>query len=106
MADIIQTDRGVYDISTLYGCFSYLCRECGLSGQACAMVNKLYVMANIAELAAENTRPAPDVERLVELIIDEIVASPDVQEVHYQGLLERSIKQHILAALTEQGKEG
>ena len=56
--DIIGTDKGVYDVSTLHGCYSYLIRECNLPGRACEMVNKLYVMANIAELGVEHARPA------------------------------------------------
>jgi len=65
--DIIGTDKGVYDVSTLHGCYSYLIRECNLPGRACEMVNKLYVMANIAELAAENTHSAPAaVDELIE----------------------------------------
>lgn len=65
MPNIIQTARGVYDVDTVFGCYSYLIRECGLSGDRCAMVNKLYVMANIAELGAESVRPD---ERLVEAL--------------------------------------
>lgn len=65
MPNIIQTARGVYDVDTVFGCYSYLIRECGLSGDRCAMVNKLYVMANIAELRAESIRPD---ERLVEML--------------------------------------
>lgn len=67
MPDIIGTDKGVYDVSTIFGCYSYLIRECKLPGRACEMVNKLYVMANIAELAAENARPADEVVEAVKL---------------------------------------
>ena len=64
MPNIIQTKHGVYDVDTIFGCYSYLIRECGLSGDRCAMVNKLYVMANIAELGAEQKRPDGVVEAL------------------------------------------
>lgn len=68
MPNIIQTKHGVYDVDTIFGCYSYLIRECGLSGDRCAMVNKLYVMANIAELGAEQKRPDGVVEALKECV--------------------------------------
>ena len=68
MPNIIQTKHGVYDVDTIFGCYSYLIRECGLSGDRCAMVNKLYVMANIAEIRAEVTRPDGVVEALERLL--------------------------------------
>ena len=81
--DIIGTDKGVYDVSTLHGCYSYLIRECNLPGRACEMVNKLYVMANIAELAAENTHSAPAaVDELIEAL-DKLV----ILQRHYADIL-------------------
>ncbi len=66
MADIIGTDRGTYDVSTIEGCFHYLLRECHLPSHACAMVNKLYTMANIAEIGIQERQDWPkDLEDLV-----------------------------------------
>ena len=75
--DIIGTDKGVYDVSTLHVCYSYLIRECNLPGRACEMVNKLYVMANIAELGVEHARPAGKVDGLIRLVREHTKAVED-----------------------------
>ena len=89
MPNIIQTKHGVYDVDTIFGCYSYLIRECGLSSDRCAMVNKLYVMANIAELGAEQKRPRrhkPCFDALpFDEIINDTVWGECIESDHYSG---------------------
>ena len=104
MPNIIQTKHGVYDVDTIFGCYSYLIRECGLSGDRCAMVNKLYVMANIAEIGAEVTRPDGEAAKtalahLMASVSLDIVKDP-------QGAYGNETAMHVAAVLKLMGVEG